>query len=278
MARRRLISLITLAVAVVALTAAATPTTVYRSYTLTPPAVGRPFLLPLADDTQATAGILQAPDRKLYMVYATPTGELALYHLGPIADIEPDPTPPTPPTPDGFQIAIIENPAKSTAAQRKVMSDKTWRDQVKPPNTFTGILPFGYVDPTTNTVPANLKPFFDAATNQPLPLVVLLDTNGQLFAVQPLPATTAGMLDLLKLKRSKPSGTPPDQRRKLSVPQKRTLSPNQSRPSCKGCRLPPQNKPLWLHPWYRTGNRLHRADSPIPVARAHRRRPGHLAA
>jgi len=61
-----------------------------------PPATATPFMIPLADNTTATAVVLPGPDNASWLVYATATGQLAYYNLSPTS---PGPVPPLPPVP-----------------------------------------------------------------------------------------------------------------------------------------------------------------------------------
>ncbi len=65
-----------------------------RSLAQTPaPAIHTPFLLPLADNSQASAVLLPTANAQAYLVYATHTGTLGFYLLVPTTNPTPPPNP-----------------------------------------------------------------------------------------------------------------------------------------------------------------------------------------
>jgi len=162
------------------------------------PAPGQRFALPLSSGTTTQAVFLAAPENALHLIYATPSGRLIIYH---VSQPEPDPGPIPPPPPPPvklLRIAVIHEPTASTAAQRQIMADPAWRAAIQPPHEFCGIIPFGLIDPNTGKVPPRIHPFFKAAEGHTTPVIVILNENSDTITVEPLPASTAEVLILLK--------------------------------------------------------------------------------
>lgn len=161
------------------------------------PAIYIPFQLPLADKTTATAKILPAPQGRAYLVYATTSGKLGLWMMTKTTDpIPPDPIPPPPPEPTDLIIAIIEDPERTSQAQRDVLADQGWRNLAGPPHQFLGILPVDLIDKRTGKPPPHLAPYLNRAKGKPLPWVIFTDANRNiLFEAQLL--MTASELERL---------------------------------------------------------------------------------
>ena len=161
------------------------------------PAPLTPFTLPLADHTTTTAQILPGPEANAWLVYSTPSGQLAVYTLSPAA---PDPNPPPPPPPppgQALHVAVVENPTASTPTQRAILADPRWREAIPPPHSFIGIIPADILDPDTQEPPPGLRPFLAAAKGTPLPAVILLLPDGSPFRVISLPDNVHALVSFL---------------------------------------------------------------------------------
>lgn len=163
------------------------------------PAIHTPFQLPLADKTTATATILPAPQSRAYLVYATPAGKLGLWLMMKATDpIPPDPIPPPPPEPVKLFIAIIEDPERTSQAQRDVLADQGWRNLAGPPHQFLGILPVDLIDKRTGLPPPHLAPYLSHAKTKPLPWVIFTDENRNILFEGPLPPTAPDLERLIR--------------------------------------------------------------------------------
>ena len=193
------------------------------------PAINKRFALPLAGDTTAAAVFLAAPKNNLHLIYATPTGKLVWWQLSQ-TEPDPGPVPPDPPPPvKSLKIAVVHDPTKSTAQERQVMADAAWRDSLPPPHEFSGIIPFGLLDPNTKKQPVRQRPFLQAASGHALPCLVLLNESSEVVAVVPLPATAADILKLVLKHGGTKNGTADNRRGKLSQSNKRTNRPTRTK-------------------------------------------------
>ena len=162
------------------------------------PLTGQRFALPLEDGTTTQAVILNAPQNCLHLVYATRSGQLVFLHVSQ-QHPEPGPVPPPPPPPaKTLHVAIVHDPAKSTAPQRQVMADRSWREAIIAPHSFDGIIPFGLIDPNTKKPPAGLVPFLQAAKDQTLPCLIFLNENKEPILQINLPNSAQAILDLFR--------------------------------------------------------------------------------
>ena len=226
MGRRRSLITATLILTVAAATAAAT---ISRTAEPTPaPQPDSQFTIPLSDHTTATAAFLPAPDHRLYLIYATNSGQLVFYTLHRSIDPPPPPPPPPPPDPTTLKIAIVENPFQSTIQQRQVMADRRWRDHIPKPHTFYGIIPHKLIDPTTGLPPPAQAPFIIAAKTIPLPVLVFLDQQNAIIALYALPDDAETILALIATHGITTNATPHYRPKQLRTGDRRTPPPRQN--------------------------------------------------
>jgi hypothetical protein len=166
------------------------------------PAIQTQFVLPLADKTTATAILLPAADDQVWLVYATRTGQISLWTMSPTSP-EPSPTPPTPtpptppPTPTKLTIAIVEDPEKTTAEQRHVLTDDAWRNVATQKHDMRGIIPIDIKEANTGKPPPALVPFLEATKGKPLPWVLLYNQTGSILWEGPLPSSGEALANLI---------------------------------------------------------------------------------
>jgi len=199
------------------------------------PAVNKRFRLPLAGDTTTAAVFLAAPKNNLHLIYATPAGNLVWWHL---TQTEPDPgpvPPPPPPPVKSLRVAVVHDPARSTANERRIMADAAWRVALPPPHEFSGIIPFGLLDPNTKKPPIRQRPFLQAAKGHALPCLVLLNESSVVVAVYPLPESATAILKLVRKHEGQKNADTDNRRKQLSQSDRRkTRSPRarlESRPA-----------------------------------------------
>lgn len=162
------------------------------------PAANKEFNLPLADGTTGTALILPTSEGQAYLVYTTPTGKLGSYLMKTGTTPNPVDPPPTPtPTPTRLTIAIVEDPATTTAQQRAILAAPAWRGLANEQHAFLGIIPNDLKEAKTGQPPALLAPFLNRSKGHALPWVMLYDSAGNLFWEGPLPTTAQAMTALL---------------------------------------------------------------------------------
>lgn len=172
------------------------------------PAIETPFLLPLVDQTQVQAVFLPTLEGRVYLVYATKSGNLGLWTMtqtvspSPLPPIPPEPRPPVPPIPpipplpQRLTIAIVEDPLSTTPEQRQVLVDPTWRNSAKEKHDFKGIIPSDLIDKETGKPPPSLSPFLDRAKLHSLPWVMLTTKTGDIVWEGNLP-TAAELKNLI---------------------------------------------------------------------------------
>lgn len=167
------------------------------------PATHSRFQLPLTDGTTASAVFLPTLNGQAYLVYATPTGKLGLYLVTPT---EPSPTPeppvpplpPLPPVPQRLTIVIVEDPARTTQAQRSILADPTWRELAKQKHDFRGIAPKDLISKETGKPPTDLQLFLARAPADRLPWILFATSSGAILYEGPLPATAAALTELIR--------------------------------------------------------------------------------
>lgn len=170
-----------------------------------PPATNLTFTLPLADTTDAQAIVLRAPELRYHLIYATSTGEMAVWTLTPSnVPIPPDPIPPVPPLPDKLHIAIVENPLTTTQAQRQVLAAPAWRAHAKKDHHFLGVIPHNLKDKRTGQPPAHLQPFLDRAALHNLPWIIFANDAGTIIWEGPLPPSAKELENLIPQPREPP--------------------------------------------------------------------------
>jgi len=163
------------------------------------PALQTPFVLPLSDGTIAQAQILPGPNAQAYLVYATKTGQLGLWTMTQTDPTPPpDPIPPIPPQPTKLKIAIVENPATTTQAQRSVLASKSWRDLVVDRHELVGVIPNDVIDKRTDQPPPRLAPFLDRAKQHNLPWIMFTDEQGNIIWEGQVPTTASELSNLIK--------------------------------------------------------------------------------
>lgn len=193
------------------------------------PAPSQRFALPLSDGTSTQAVFLAAPKNAFHLVYATKSGTLIFLNVtkpGP----EPEPIPPEPiPPAEMLKVAVINDPAASTPQQRQIMADPAWRDHIPTPHEFCGIIPFGLIDPTTGTAPAEQAPFLKAAEGHALPCLILLNENGKPVFVGPLPDSAKTILELIRKHGGNTHERTDNRRKQLQTSPTRTTRPTRTR-------------------------------------------------
>jgi hypothetical protein len=162
------------------------------------PAPSQRFSLPLADGSTTQAIFLPAPNDAFHLVYATKSGTLVILN---VSKTQPGPQPPVPPPPFPaklLKIAVVHDPFKSTTQQRQVMCDMAWRDHIPAPHKFCGILPYDLIDPNSGAIPDAQAPFLEAGQNHALPCLILLNEENKPIAIEPLPDSASGILELIR--------------------------------------------------------------------------------
>jgi len=160
------------------------------------PATFTQFAIPLTDKTIANAIILPAADGRAYLVYSTATGKLAILWIS--ATPQPPDIVPPPPVPTKLKIAVIEDPLKTTPAQRQLLTNPAWRTPAATNHNLIGIVPQDLIQPETGKPPASLRPFLDATRGKPLPRLVLADQNDTILYNELLPGTAQAINDAIK--------------------------------------------------------------------------------
>lgn len=156
------------------------------------------FPLPLSDGTTGTAVFLPMPDGSAYLVVTTTTGKVGFWTLTQTNPTPPpDPVPPTPLPDDKLTLVIVEDPVKTTAQQRALLSDDAWRDFVSAKHSLIGIIPNDVKDAKTGQRPPVLAPFLGLADGQPLPWIMLYNSKGKLVYQGPLPDSSEEIISLI---------------------------------------------------------------------------------
>ena len=115
------------------------------------------------------------------------------------------PDPINPPLPPGkkWQVAVVyekENAIKLPVAQRLIISSLEFRDKLKVAGHK--LVPGGMVDQhivaADGSIPADLKPYLDAAKGKALPRLCIAPIGGGDVLDFPLPATEVDVLELLE--------------------------------------------------------------------------------
>ena len=115
------------------------------------------------------------------------------------------PDPIDPPLPPGkkWQVAVVyekEDAIKLPAAQRLIISGLKFRDKLKAAGHK--LVPGGIIDQhivdADGSVPADLKPYLDAAKGKVMPRLCIAPISGGDVLDFPLPATEADVLELLE--------------------------------------------------------------------------------
>lgn len=170
------------------------------------PATRSTFTLPLQNGKEATAELLPVTSDQMYLVYATPTGELGVWTLSRSVDpIPPDPIPPVPPFPTKLFIAVVENPLTTSQAQRHVLADPGWRKKAIESHNFLGVVPSDLVDKETGGPPAHLRPFLKQAASRKLPWLIMCDQSGRIVFESEVPETVEEMEALIPRNRKQES-------------------------------------------------------------------------
>jgi hypothetical protein len=155
--------------------------------------------LPLADGSTAQARFLPTHDGEAWLVYATKSGKLGTYYLTPKdPGPQPNPIPPVPPVPTKLTIAIVEDPARTTQAERQVLTDPAWRTPAAAKHNLLGIIPNDLIDKETGQPPPRLAPFLDRAKMHNLPWIMLTDQAGTIIWEGQVPTTAAELINLIK--------------------------------------------------------------------------------
>jgi hypothetical protein len=201
------------------------------------PAPQQRFTLPLSDGTTAQAVFLPAPDDAFYLVYPTASGQLVIMNVIP-TEPNPEPVPPDPvPPAETLHVAVVHDPANSSAQQRQVMCDPTWRDHVPAPHVFEGIFPANHVDANTGTMPEHMAPYLEAAADTPLPCLILLNENLKPVAVVPLPDSANGILELIRKHGGNKNANTDNRRKQLPASDNRTSGPPRPHIGRTACRM-----------------------------------------
>jgi len=195
------------------------------------PAPFQPFSLPLTDKTTATAVILPIDATTAYLVYTTSTGSLGFWTMTQsTTPLPPDPIPPDPTPLEKLTIAIVENPSATSAAQRQVLADLTWRKRAAEQHDFLGLIPSDLRDARTGEPPAHLLPFLERAKLHNLPWIIMCDDRGAIVWEGPLPATAAKLLNLIPNLENKTNGPPSDNPNRLAPPRTRSSRTSRNTP------------------------------------------------
>jgi hypothetical protein len=102
-----------------------------------------------------------------------------------------------PPTPTKLTIAVIENPATTSAADRAVLADPIWRQPAALKNTFLGIIPSDLIDKATGQPPPRLAPFLVRAGLHNLPWIIFANDAGTIIWEGSVPTTAAELAALI---------------------------------------------------------------------------------
>ena len=192
------------------------------------PAPSQRFALPLSDGTTTQAVFLPAPGDSMHLVYATSSGQLVFLNVMK-TEPGPDPIPPDPiPPATSVLVAIVHDPVNSSAQQRQIMADRTWRDAIKAPNQFCGIIPSDYIDANTGTTPEEQDRFLRAARGAALPCLVMLNEKSEIVLCIPLPETAEEILKHVKKYGDTKHGDTNNRRVKLSPSNRPTHRPANS--------------------------------------------------
>lgn len=242
------------------------------------PAPQQRFALPLSDGTTAQAVFLPAPDDAFYLVYPTKSGQLVFMHVIQ-GDPNPDPVPPDPvPPAKTLHVAVVHDPAKSSALQRQIMCDPSWRDHVPDPHVFEGIYPADHVDPNTGQATEHMAPFLEAAAGHPLPCLVLLNENKKPVAVVPLPDSASGILEQIRKHGGQTTNDPNNRREQLQGTNNLPPGPPRTQTGRISDRMLSQEVWIRLLSSCRQSNRLNNSHSSRGMGRPHQSRPRNLFA